>query len=161
MASTPTSSFDDPLLVEFVKALENAAERGCLLVRYCARYPDRADELRALAEMSHLLGHAEAEHEPPMPVQLGEFRLVRLVGRGGMGEIYEAYHERLQRRVAVKIIRQGRISPEAHARFVREQQTLARLHQTHIVPIHAAGEEGPLQYFAMPYIEGAALHHAV
>jgi serine/threonine protein kinase/WD40 repeat protein len=78
-----------------------------------------------------------------------------------MGEIYEAVQEHLQRRVAVKVIRRGRVSPEARDRFLREQRVLARLHQTHIVPIHVAGEEGRLQYFVMPYIEGAALHHVV
>jgi tRNA A-37 threonylcarbamoyl transferase component Bud32 len=63
--------------------------------------------------------------------------------------------------VAVKVIRRGRVSHEFRGRFRQEQRVLARLHQTHVVPIHAAGEDGDLQYFAMPYIEGAALHHVV
>src|SRR5713226_5401564 len=78
-----------------------------------------------------------------------------------MGDIYDAYDERLQRRVAVKVIRQGKISPDSRVRFLREQTVLAQLHQSHIVPIYAAGEEGDLQYFAMPYIDGAALHHII
>jgi len=97
-----------------------------------------------------------------MPQQLGEFKIIRRIGRGGMGVVYEAEQASLKnRRVAVKVIRKGRISPENRARFLREQEVLARLHQTHIVSIHAAGEQDALQYFAMPFIEGAALHRVV
>ena len=78
-----------------------------------------------------------------------------------MGEIYEAVQESLGRRVAVKTIRRGRLSPAAEARFLREQEVLASLHQTHIVPIHTAGRDGALQFFAMPFIEGVALHHVI
>ena len=78
-----------------------------------------------------------------------------------MGKIYLAEHDRLGRKVAVKVIRPDRASAETRDRFRREQAALARLHQTHIVSIYAAGEEGPLHYFAMPYIEGAALRHVV
>src|SRR5207245_1792537 len=58
-------------------------------------------------------------------------------------------------------IRHGHISNDARDRFLREQTVLAQLHQSHIVPIYAAGEQGDLQYFAMPYIDGAALHHVI
>src|SRR5262249_38517839 len=78
----------------------------------------------------------------------------------GMGEVYEAEHGRLKRRVAVKIIRRGRSSPPWRERFLREQQVLARVHHTHVVPIHTAGEADPFQYFVMPFIEGVTLHHA-
>jgi eukaryotic-like serine/threonine-protein kinase len=80
-----------------------------------------------------------------------------------MGAIYEAVQEPFHRRVAVKTIRSDRrrLAAGARDRFLREQEVLARLHHTHIVPIHAGGEDGDLEYFAMPYIEGAALHHVV
>jgi WD40 repeat protein len=78
-----------------------------------------------------------------------------------MGEVYEARQGRLDRKVAVKVIRSGRISPEARGRFDREQQTLAKLHQTHIVPIHTSGEDNEVQFFAMAYIAGAALNRVV
>src|SRR5262249_50599927 len=96
-----------------------------------------------------------------LPARLGEYRIRRLVARGGMGEVYEAEEERLGRRVAVKVMRRGRVSPLNALRFLREQKVLARLHQTHIVPILAAGESGAWRYFAMPYIEGAALRHVI
>jgi WD40 repeat protein len=63
--------------------------------------------------------------------------------------------------VAIKTIRRGRLSPDMKARFLREQKVLARLHQTHIVSIHSAGQEGPLEFFSMPFIDGAALSHLV
>ena len=95
--------------------------------------------------------------------RLGDFRIVRQIAQGGMGAIYEAVQEPFQRRVAVKTIRGDRrhLSAGARDRFLREQAVLARLHHTHIVPIHAGGKDGDLEYFAMPYIEGAALHHVV
>ena len=80
-----------------------------------------------------------------------------------MGAIFEAVQEPLGRRVAVKTITgPGRHrSDAARSRFLREQRMLARLHHTHIVPIHAAGCEGDLQYFAMPYIDGAPLSRVI
>jgi serine/threonine protein kinase len=78
-----------------------------------------------------------------------------------MGEIYEAEQVGLERRVAVKVVRRGLVSPAVRDRFLQEQRALARLHHTHIVPVYAAGEEGELQYFAMPYIEGKTLARVV
>jgi serine/threonine protein kinase/WD40 repeat protein len=149
-------------LAELMQALESADDRQAVIERYCAQRPDLAEELRALADVNQVLDVRPADKEPPMPERLGEFRVLRRIGRGGMGEIYEGEQQSLDgRRVAIKVIRHGRVSPEARTRFLREQRVLARLHQTHIVPIHTAGEEGDLQYFVMPYIEGAALHHVV
>src|SRR5262249_54712623 len=131
------------------------------LAEYCRRYPQRAAEFRELAEAGRILVHATSSEPPPLPARLGEFRIVRLVAAGGMGEAYEAVQESVGPPAAVQVTPPGRISPEARARCIREQCVLGRLHQTHIVPIHTAGEEGPLQYFAMQFIDGAALHHVV
>jgi WD40 repeat protein/serine/threonine protein kinase len=108
-----------------------------------------------------LLERGRPEVATDVPNRLGDCRIVRLVTRGGMGAIYEAVQEPLGRRVAVKVLRQGHLSPAAEDRFQREQAVLARLHQTHIVPIHAAGRLGPLQFFVMQFIEGAALSHVL
>src|SRR5207302_7314608 len=66
-----------------------------------------------------------------------------------------------KRRVALKVIRRGKVSPEMRDRFMREQNVLAKLHQTNIVPVFAAGERDELQYFAMQFIDGATLGHVV
>jgi serine/threonine protein kinase/WD40 repeat protein len=158
-SSAPESR--DEVLAEFLRDFEASPEPSAVLLDYCSRYPQLADEFRALAEANCMLHQSGQEDSPPVPECVGEFRIVRRVGEGGMGEVYEAMQESLGRRVAVKIIRQGRVSPDKRERFLREQRVLARLHQTHIVPIHTAGVEGPLQYFAMPFIDGAALHHVV
>jgi serine/threonine protein kinase len=128
---------------------------------YIHRYPRLAGRIRDIVRMQDQLADSKRLVGSTVPEQLGEFRLVRPIATGGMGEIYEAIQERLNRRVALKVIRRGRITPDMRARFLREQAILAKLHQTHIVPIHTAGEEGPLQYFAMPYIDGAGLNHVI
>jgi serine/threonine protein kinase/WD40 repeat protein len=161
--SAPTD--EEQILADFVAALE--IEGPTAIDDFVARYPHLADEIHSLAAMGDQLHQARgtdlssSSPEPPIPERLGEFRIVRRMARGGMGEIYEAVQDRLKRRVAVKVIRQGKISPDSRARFLREQTILGRLHQTHIVPIHTAGEHGPLQYFAMPYIEGATLSEVI
>ncbi len=157
--SLSAPSDEEQILADFVAQLE---KRGPGIVEeFVGRYPALADEFRGLAAMGDLIHQTHSDADPPMPERLGEFKIVRRIGRGGMGEIYEAFQDRLKRRVAVKVIRQGKISPDSRARFLREQTILARLHQTHIVPIHTAGEHGPLHYFAMPYIEGATLSETI
>lgn len=160
----PTSTdSNDPFLAEFLRELERATDREAVVRKYAALRPELTHELRDLASVQgQLRGALEAENEPRMPEWLGEFRLLRCIARGGMGEIYEAEQRSLVgRKVAVKVIRHGRLAPEARTRFLREQAVLARLHQTHIVPVYTAGEHDLLQYFAMPYINGAALNHVV
>jgi eukaryotic-like serine/threonine-protein kinase len=154
--------FEEDLLARFLRDLEAAPARAAVVRDYAARHPPMADELARLEVMNRLVARAGSDESyGDAPRQLGEFRIIRRIARGGMGDIYEAVQDRLNRRVAVKTIRRGRISPQARGRFFREQRVLARLHQTHIVPIHTAGEEGDLLYFAMPFIDGAALHHVV
>ena len=115
---------------------------------------------RVCGEVDSLV-HAAYETDESQPVRLGDFRIVREISRGGMKIIYEAVQDPLDRRVAVATIGRGRVFPRSRDRFLREQRVLARLHQTHIVPIFAAGSAGPIQYFAMPYIHGATLQDIV
>src|SRR6185312_7848675 len=90
--------------------------------------------------------------------RFGPYRVVRSIGRGGMGEVFEAVEEPLGRRVAIKTIRRSRTTGASLLlRFDRERRTLARLHHTNIVPIYATGREEDLLYFAMPYLSGASL----
>jgi serine/threonine protein kinase/WD40 repeat protein len=155
----------DEIIVRFLKELEGSGDARKVLQHYCEAYPAMAGEFRALAGARQVLVMSEpvADVEAGHIGRLGDFQIVRQIARGGMGAIYEAIQEPFQRRVAVKTIRGDRhhLSAGARDRFFREQAVLARLHHTHIVPIHAGGQDGDLQYFAMPYIEGAALHHVV
>ncbi|HEY3934981.1 MAG TPA: protein kinase [Gemmatimonadales bacterium] len=80
------------------------------------------------------------------------------IGRGGMGVVYRARDERLQRRVAIKVLPpELAFSSEIRQRFTREAQTAARLSHPHIVPIHDVGEGHGLVYFVMGLIEGESL----
>jgi len=80
------------------------------------------------------------------------------IGRGGMGVVYRARDERLQRRVAIKVLPpELAFQKEIRERFTREAQTAARLSHPHIVPIHDVGDGFGLVYFVMGYVEGESL----
>jgi serine/threonine-protein kinase len=80
------------------------------------------------------------------------------IGRGGMGVVYRARDERLQRRVAIKVLPpELAFQQEIRERFTREAQTAARLSHPHIVPIHTVGEGQGLVYFVMGYVDGESV----
>ena len=90
--------------------------------------------------------------------ELGDFRIGREVGRGGMGAVYEAEQISLGRRVALKVLRFGAVSdPQALERFQREAETVAKLHHTNIVPTFAVGCSRGINYYAMQFIDGKSL----
>ncbi len=98
-------------------------------------------------------GHRLAAGRPLS--RLGEFRIVREIGRGGMGHVYEAVQEPLERHVALKVLPAAGDRPEEHvARFRREAAAIAQLQHENIVQIYTYGEEGGCYYFAMEYIRG-------
>jgi serine/threonine protein kinase len=89
---------------------------------------------------------------------IDHYRVVRLVGRGGMGEVYLARDTRLGRRVALKVVNRRRIgSSEAITRFLFEARTTARFNHPHIVAIHGVGEHEGQPYLALEYLEGRSL----
>jgi tetratricopeptide (TPR) repeat protein len=90
--------------------------------------------------------------------RLGEFHLLREVGRGGMGVVYEAEQESLGRRVALKVLPVGAL-PDAKQvrRFEREARATARLHHTHIVPIFGVGQHDGTHFYVMQFIQGQGL----
>ena len=84
------------------------------------------------------------------PPQLGRYRHLEPVGRGGMGEVYRAFDQQLRRSVALKIIRQDRfVDDESVARFQAEAETVARLEHPNIVPIYEINQEGQQEIIAM------------
>jgi len=90
--------------------------------------------------------------------RLGDFQLIREIGRGGMGVVYEARQLSLNRRVALKVLPPGLgLSREAKVRFEREAHAAAKLHHTNIVPVHAIGEQDGHHFYAMELIEGRSL----
>lgn len=127
-----------------------------------ARHPDLAPWLQPYLASLDLL-HAAAVHhrtpaEPPLPGPLGDFRILREIGRGGMGIVYEAEQVSLGRRVALKVLPlAAALDERQRCRFQRESQAAALLSHPHIVPVHAVGCERGLHYYAMRYIDGRSL----
>jgi len=138
---------------------------------YAARYPDLADEIRdlfpALVMMEELKPptiDVTGAYDGARPgtgkslERLGDFRILREVGRGGMGIVYEAEQESLGRRVALKVLpSQALLDPQQQKRFQREARAAARLHHTNIVPVYGVGEHDGLNYYVMQFIQGLGL----
>jgi serine/threonine protein kinase/WD40 repeat protein len=147
-----------------------AGERPSV-TEYAAQHPALADQLRellpALVLMEELRpgGAKPAEPVPSgtlMLPQLGEYRILREVGRGGMGVVYEAIQESLGRRVALKVLAGPQLlEPVQLERFRREAQTAARLHHTNIVPVFGVGEHQGVHYYAMQFIQGQSLEQVL
>ncbi len=161
-------------ILDLVEACLDALEHGGVrAVRALLADVAEADavweRLRALAatgllddvpadELQDLFATAASEHRAGPPERLGDFRLLEPIGRGGMGVVYLAEQEGLDRRVAVKLVRPDHLHfGSARERFRREAQAVARLEHPGIVPVYAVGEEGGIPYFAMEYVEGESL----
>lgn len=97
--------------------------------------------------MSDLMGHT-----------LGQYRIVRRIGKGGMAEVYLAEQPSMHRQVAVKVLPQHFLQDETFLeRFMREVQVIARLEHPRILPVYDFGEEGGQPYIVMRYISGGTL----
>ena len=107
---------------------------------------------------------AQTQASGPRPGdQLGEFRILHLIGEGAMGKVYEARQLSLQRRVALKVLpvetRGG--DNQAVTRFYREARAAAQLHHPNIVPVYDFGFEQGSYYYAMQYVAGKSLHELI
>ena len=117
--------------------------------------------LRELATLDHAVATDEDIDGGPDPVQgkiFGDFKIVREIGRGGMGVVYEARQIALGRRVALKVLPlTAAMDPKALQRFQLEAQVAGLMQHPRIVPVHAVGTVGDVPYFAMQFIEGGSL----
>lgn len=93
--------------------------------------------------------------------QLGEYHLVREIGRGGMAVVYEATHRQLRRRVALKVLGEHLVDDVFVKRFEREARAAANLHHTHIVPVFETGRADGTHYIAMQFIAGNSIDQAL
>src|SRR5207237_7395454 len=99
---------------------------------------------------------------PVSSKRLGDFELLRELGRGGMGIVYEARQVSLNRKVALKVLSGGLgLTSKAVQRFRREAEAAAKLHHTNIVPIYATGDENGTHFYAMELIDGPSLDHVI
>jgi serine/threonine protein kinase len=161
-----TASSGDAELTRVLEAYLTDLEAGRPVDpdRLLADHPAIADRLRACLASLHLVEEeggifgAEppgmAEHGPGLG-QLGDFRIIREVGRGGMGIVYEAEQISLGRRVALKVLPfAAALDARQLQRFKNEAQAAAHLQHTNIVPVHYVGCERGVHFYAMQYIEG-------
>src|SRR5437762_5590095 len=101
-------------------------------------------------------------NQPESTRRLGDFEILRELGRGGMGVVYEARQVSLNRQVALKVLGGGLgLTTKAVQRFRREAEAAAKLHHTSIVPVYAIGEENGTHFYAMELIEGPSLDHVI
>jgi len=157
------ASDEDPLdavAEEFVARLRAGEQPR--IAEFCDRDPARADEIRDFLSAVQALEVARTPEAPvtshPLAAQIGDYRLLREIGRGGMGIVYEAEQVSLGRRVALKVLPTWATrSPSQIQRFYREARAAAGLHHTNIVPVFGVGEDGGVHYYVMPLIEGRGL----
>ena len=141
------------------------------LTEYIERFPHLADRIRELFPALVMIEEAgpvvgpgtaslvrDAKGLGKIPEQLGEYHLLREVGRGGMAVVYEAVQKSLGRHVALKVLPlHAALSPTYLERFRREAHSAARLHHTNIVPVFGVGEHDGVHYYAMQFIQGVGL----
>jgi serine/threonine protein kinase len=168
--ASPPAVADDPRLIAVVQEYLAELEAG--------RRPDRRAFTARFAELSTAIepyldaldmvhGAADLVEPPPMPVPLreaggpeplGDFHIVREIGRGGMGIVYEAVQRSLGRRVALKVLPfAAALDARQLQRFRNEAQAAGQLHHQNIVPVYAVGAERGVHYYAMQLIDGQNL----
>tara|TARA_R110002072_G_scaffold67163_2_gene164989 strand:- start:32320 stop:35718 length:3399 start_codon:yes stop_codon:yes gene_type:complete len=165
------NSFDDQVEALLFACLE-AEQPNEAIEAAATAHPKLAEALRrAYSEMLRfdLVGStsssASAQLALPadsVPEQLGEYRLLNRLGAGGMGVVYLARDDVLQRTVALKLIRPEHLyMPGARERFQREVETIARLQHPGIVPIYGVGKSDGMPYFTMQHIRGCSMSTAL
>ena len=161
------------LLDEYLSARENDFPPDVNAM--FAAHPDLEEALKASLRGLDFLDRAtnqigggetnppgERKTPPPSERQLGDFLLLRELGRGGMGIVYEARQVSLDRRVAVKVLPFAAVLDQKQiARFENEARAAAQLHHPNIVPVYSVGCERGVHYYAMQYVEGASLDQAL
>ncbi len=139
---------------------------------YVDRFPEMANEIRemfpALVEVERAEVDLRGETSQPAAQttlrfhQIGDYRILREIGRGGMGVVYEAEQVSLGRRVALKVLPANILSDRiTKERFLREAKSAARLHHTNIVPVYEVGREGDVSFYAMQLIQGQGIDQVI
>jgi serine/threonine protein kinase len=167
---------EDPRLVDAVREYTRALEAGQKPVQqeFLARYPAIAGPLVECLDAVEFVNSVRPHLEEPgvggeaptttapVPVDLatplGDFRLLREIGRGGMGVVYEAEQLSLGRRIALKVLPFAlTLDSRQLQRFKNEARAAAHLHHSNIVPIYSVGCERGVHFYAMQFIDGKSL----
>ena len=142
--------------------------------KYKSKYPEFANEIEELLTSVAMIeglkiesargssSQDSATDDLTNRKQLGDYLLIRELGRGGMGVVFEAVHQSLGRRVALKVMKSRDVDCEKYiTRFRREAQAAAQLHHTNIVSVFGVGECDGYHYYVMEFIDGTPLNQVV
>lgn len=166
------ASGEDPILDGLLEEFSDQLALGepVDVEAYVGQHPERADALRRLLPVIQVLGNLDRSAVPLTPTtrtevdtsaglgELGDYRILREIGHGGMGIVYEAVQISLSRRVALKVLPfAAALDPKQLQRFKNESHAAAQLHHTNIVPVFGVGCARGVHYYAMQYIEGQTL----
>jgi serine/threonine protein kinase len=161
-------ALDDSRVIAALEEYLSAAEAGRRPDRddFLTRHADIADPLAACIDGMEVLHGLEPGSESSganvHAAPLGDFRILREVGRGGMGVVYEAEQMSLGRRVALKVLPfAATMDPRHLQRFQNEARAAASLEHPHIVPVYGVGCERGVHYYAMKFIEGRSLAEVI
>lgn len=153
---------DDERIAELVELYMEKVQAGETLSprTFASQYPKEAEELMGLLctlesvqNLSH--SHSRRREDESFPDMLGGYRLIEKIGRGGMGTVFRAMQESLQREVAIKILAPSWNDDERHREaFENESRLIASLRHTNIVEVFGAGQEGSYRYYVMGLVDG-------
>ncbi|MFO0943389.1 MAG: serine/threonine-protein kinase [Pirellulales bacterium] len=159
------------VIAEFTSALR--AGQNPSIQQYQQRYPhlaeDIADMLSSISMIEQLKSASDTAtgtrrllDDVSQLKQIGPYKIIREVGRGGMGIVFAAIHEGLGRQVAIKVLPTPLVDGDQHVeRFHREAQAAAKLHHTNIVSVFGAGEGTGFHYYVMDYVDGEPLNRVI
>ena len=137
---------------------------------YKEKYPSVAEDIEELLTSVAMIEELKTQNPPTQSTlkremkeilkldRIGDYRIIRELGRGGMGIVFEAEHDSLGRRVAIKVMPNRTFDDEKYLeRFRREAQAAANLHHTNIVSVFGIGQTGEHHYYVMEYVDGESL----
>lgn len=149
----------DRLAEEFVDRTRGGEHPS--ISEYVRLHPEHEQDIREIFPLLSAMETAKSE-KPLAGTRVGPYEIVREIGRGGMGVVYEALQTDLGRRVALKILPvRATLDASFLERFRLEAQAAAKLRHTSIVPVIGYGTDGDLHYYSMQFIEGRGLDQVV
>ncbi len=175
-SKTSNSSQKEQLLEKIVDdfTAKFRAGRKPKIERYEQKFPKLRTEIRELLSSIAMIEELKQQKESTVVSRrrrnsesfhlnrLGDYRIVRELGRGGMGIVLEAVHESLGRRVAIKVLPNQLVDDEKYVeRFRREAQAAATLHHTNIVSVFGVGQCDGYHYYVMEYVDGCGLNQII
>ena len=151
---------------EFLEAVrENSSDPEKLIDEFAERYPDIGENIQdlfpalvGLEKIANAPVNPHSFHSPKKFPHFQDYEVIREIGRGGMGIVYEAKQKSLDRKVALKTLNLDTSAGKGFLeRFQREAQIAATLHHSNIVPVFEVGCENGVHFFSMQYIDGISL----